>query len=90
MQLPDTMDFHARGASEHPSVRVEIWAYGRRNPFLPWLGWDPVAMPLIKGRAVPFFWAAADLAERLHLGKNSWRAAGVLSAEAPASLHLFP
>jgi hypothetical protein len=87
--VADTMGFHARGASEHPSVRVEIWAYRRRNPFLPWLGWDPAAMPLIKGRAVPFFWAASDLAERLHLGKNPWRAAGVLSPEAPASLHLF-
>jgi hypothetical protein len=46
-------------------------------------------MPLIKGCAVPFFWAASDLAERLHLGKNPWRPAGVLSTEAPASPHLF-
>ena len=87
--VADTMGFHARGSSEHPSVRIEIWAYGRRNPFLPWLGWDPVAMPLIHGRAVPFSWAASDLGERLHLGKNPWRSAGVLTPAAPASLHLF-
>jgi Phytanoyl-CoA dioxygenase (PhyH) len=87
--VADTIGFHARGTSERASVRVEIWAYGRRNPFLPWLGWDPVAMPLIKGRAVPLFWAASDVAERLHLGKNPWRPAGALTPAAPASLHLL-
>ena len=87
--VADTMGFHARGTSEQPSVRIEIWAYGRRNPFLLWLGGDPVAMPLIKGRAVPFFWAASDLGERLGLGRNPWRPAGVLTPGAPASLHLF-
>ena len=30
----DTVGFHARGFSARPSRRVEIWAYGRRNPFL--------------------------------------------------------
>ena len=39
--VADTVGFHARGLSARPSVRVEIWAYGRRNPFLPWLGFDP-------------------------------------------------
>jgi Phytanoyl-CoA dioxygenase (PhyH) len=87
--VADTMGFHARGTSGLPSVRIEIWAYGRRNPFLPWVGWDPVAMPLIRGRAVPFFWAASDVGERLGLGRNPWRPAGVLTPDAPASLHLF-
>ncbi len=34
--VADTFGFHARGPSERPSLRVEIWAYGRRSPFLPW------------------------------------------------------
>jgi len=74
--VADTVGFHARGLSTRPSVRVEIWAYGRRNPFLPWLGFDPAAMPLVKGRAVPLSWSAMDIAERLHLSSNPWRHAG--------------
>jgi hypothetical protein len=84
--VADTMGFHARGPSAAPSTRIEIWAYGRRNPFLPWLGWDPVAMPVVKGRAVRLSWAASDLAERLGLGRNPWRAEGELTPDAPADL----
>lgn len=81
--VADTMGFHARGVSARPSARSEIWAYGRRNPFLPWLGLDPAAMPVLKGRAVPFYWSAMDLFERLRLGRNPWRPAGLASAFGP-------
>jgi hypothetical protein len=74
--VADTVGFHARGLSARPSVRLEIWAYGRRSPFLPWLGCDFAAMPFVKGRAVPLYWSAMDIAERLHLGGNPWRSAG--------------
>jgi Phytanoyl-CoA dioxygenase (PhyH) len=74
--VADTVGFHARGLSARPSVRLEIWAYGRRNPFLPWLGLDLAAMPFVKDRAVPLYWSAMDIAERLHLGSNPWRSAG--------------
>jgi hypothetical protein len=77
--VADTMGFHARGESVRQSARVEIWAYGRRNPFLPWLGFDLAAMPLIKGRAVPFYWSAMDFGERLRLTRNPWRPAGVVA-----------
>lgn len=77
--VADTVGFHARGLSTRPSVRVEIWAYGRRNPFLPWLGFDFAAMPLIKGRAVPLYWSAMDLGERLHFLSNPWRSGGTAS-----------
>jgi Phytanoyl-CoA dioxygenase (PhyH) len=74
--VADTIGFHARGLSARASVRVEIWAYGRRNPFLPWLGLDFAAIPFVKGRAVPLYWSAMDLCERLHLAGNPWRDAG--------------
>jgi hypothetical protein len=74
--VADTVGFHARGLSVRPSVRLEIWAYGRRSPFLPWLGFDPAAMPLVKGRAVPLYWSVMDIAERLHLSSNPWRSSG--------------
>jgi hypothetical protein len=73
--VADTLGFHARGFSARPTTRVEIWAYGRRNPFLPWLGFDPAALPLIKGNAVPLFWGASDLAVRLGIGRNPWQPA---------------
>ena len=38
--VADTFGFHARGPSSAPGCRVEVWAYGRRNPFLPWVGLD--------------------------------------------------
>jgi Phytanoyl-CoA dioxygenase (PhyH) len=39
--VADTFGFHARGPSIGRSLRVEIFAYGRRSPFLPWTGLDP-------------------------------------------------
>jgi hypothetical protein len=84
--VADTVGFHARGVSARSSVRLEIWAYGRRNPFLPWLGCDLTAMPFVKGRAVPFYWSAMDIGEKLHLGSNPWRCAGISSPVARPDL----
>ena len=39
--VADTYGFHARGPSAGRSVRVEVWAYGRRSPFIPWTSFDP-------------------------------------------------
>jgi hypothetical protein len=81
--VADTMGFHARGISTRPAVRSEIWAYGRRNPFLPWLGLDASGLPMVKGRAVPLYWSAMDLCERLRLARNPWRPAGTVAPLSP-------
>jgi hypothetical protein len=81
--VADTMGFHARGISTRPAIRSEIWAYGRRNPFLPWLGLDASGLPMVKGRAVPLYWSAMDLCERLQLARNPWRPAGTVSPLSP-------
>ncbi len=81
--VADTMGFHARGISARLSTRVEIWAYSRRNPFIPWLGFDAAAFPPIKGRAVPLYWSAMDLRELLKLGRNPWGPVGLSTALAP-------
>ncbi|PZU10295.1 phytanoyl-CoA dioxygenase family protein [Sphingomonas sp.] len=62
--VADTHGFHARGASVRPSTRVEIWSYGRRNPFLPWTGFDPGSLPGIAERRIPLYWKALDMLAR--------------------------
>lgn len=71
--VADTSGFHARGESRHTSTRIEIWGYGRRNPFLAWTGWDIQGMPGLKGRVVPLYWCARDIGEFLGLRGNPWR-----------------
>jgi hypothetical protein len=40
--VADTFGFHARGQSAAPSLRVEVWGFGPRNPFIPWTSLDPL------------------------------------------------
>jgi hypothetical protein len=82
--VADTVGFHARGLSTRPSTRVEIWAYGRRNPFLPWTGLDPLSLPAVAPLRVPLLWRTLDNAERLGLGRNPWRDVGIKAPGEPA------
>ena len=50
--VADTFGFHARGVADHASTRVEIWAYGRRNPYIPWVGLDPMSLPGVSERRI--------------------------------------
>lgn len=68
----DTVGFHARGLSVRPSRRVEIWAYGRRNPFLPWAGLDLLSLPGIADQRIPWMWDGLDRLQKLGLARNSW------------------
>ncbi len=70
----DTSGFHARGRSLKPSVRVELWAYARRNPFLPWLGLDIWSLPFLRGRQVRLFWWYLDRRQRLGGKGSPWQA----------------
>lgn len=58
--VADTGGFHARGPSARPATRIEIWAYGRRNPFYPWIGLDPLSIPLIAYKRIGLMWKARD------------------------------
>jgi hypothetical protein len=81
--VADTFGFHARGASARPTTRVEIWAMGRRNPFLPWTGLDPWSVAALGLRKPVLYWKSVDVLERLGIGHQRWRARGDLSAFDP-------
>jgi hypothetical protein len=80
--VADTFGFHARGPSERPSLRVEIWAYGRRSPFpspAALVPWTTRAL----GRRGIWSWKLGDALERAGLKKNRWRARTGVSAFDP-------
>jgi hypothetical protein len=78
--VADTFGFHARGPSAQPTTRVEIWAMGRRNPFLPWAGFDPWALSAFGLRKPLFYWRSVDVLARLGLVRQRWRPRGTMSA----------
>ena len=69
----DTFGFHARGPSTAKSLRVEIFAYGRRSPFVPWTGLDPWTGPALARRSM-LGWQIADALERAGIKRNPRRA----------------
>lgn len=82
--VADTFGFHARGKSSRASTRIEVWAFARRNPFLPWIGFDPIALPFLQDKIIPLYWWALDELEKRQWRKNPWRAVGNLRASDPA------
>lgn len=72
----DTSGFHARGVSDAPTVRVEIWAYSRRNPFLPWTGLDPFSVAPLAPRRADWLMNIADLLDRCGMRKQHWLKVG--------------
>ncbi|MBW6526778.1 phytanoyl-CoA dioxygenase family protein [Sphingomonas sp. RHCKR7] len=79
--VADTSGFHARGPSLRPATRIEIWSYGRRNPFLPWIGLDAMSLPGIAERRATLAWAARDRLRAL-LGQP-WADVGGKTPDAP-------
>ena len=72
--VADTFGFHARGISAYASTRVEIFASGRRNPFMPWVGLDLLGMPGIAERRMPLYWKLRDSLRRYH--GHPWKDVG--------------
>jgi hypothetical protein len=76
--VADTCGFHARGMAAHASMRVEIWAYGRRNPFVPLAGLDPMSLSGITERRIEWRWRVLDRYARW-IGQP-WRKVGLKTA----------
>lgn len=81
--VADTFGFHARGPSAGRSLRVEIWAYGRRSPFVPWAGGDPWTAAALAWRSL-LGWQFGDLLDRAGIKPHRWRRRTGLSAFDPA------
>ena len=83
--VADTFGFHARGPSAGASLRVEIWAYGRRSPFLPLTALAPWTTAGLGLRSVAA-WKWGDWLQRCGLKSNPWRERlGVSAFDAPAA-----
>jgi hypothetical protein len=74
--VADTCGFHARADSTHPTVRVEIWAYARRTPFLPWTGLDLLSWAPIAWRRAEWLGSILDAFDRRGWMKQHWRPVG--------------
>lgn len=74
--IADTFGFHARGESEKPAIRAEIWAYARRNPMIPFTFGHYLALPWVKDRAVSLYWKALDMMESRQIKRSPWRKVG--------------
>lgn len=74
--VADTSGFHARTPSAKSTCRVELYATMRRNPFLPWVGLDPLALPYVRGRVGGVSIRALEILQRFGLAKMPWRPAG--------------
>ena len=72
----DTCGFHARGSSDRPTVRAEIWAFVRRTPFLPWAGFDPFSWKPLANRRAGWLNRLNDRLDRAGLKKQHWRCVG--------------
>lgn len=59
--IADTFGFHARGESAERSTRIELWAYGRRNPFRVLTGGDLWSLPGIAERRIDLRWRLRDI-----------------------------
>ena len=72
----DTAGFHARGSSDRPTVRAEIWAYARRTPFVPWTGFDLLSLKPIAVRRAQWLARIVDRLDRAGIRKQHWLPAG--------------
>lgn len=72
----DTYGFHARGHSDHPTIRVELWAFSRRTPFLPWAGFDLLGLPFIAERRAEWLARIVDRLDRSGWKKQQWHSLG--------------
>ena len=81
--VADTYGFHARRRSTRPSMRLEIWAYSRGNPFTPWARLDVSPARLWSGHAAAIGFGFMALRRRLGLPVPGFRQVARATPGAP-------
>jgi hypothetical protein len=81
--VADTYGFHARRPSLRPSMRLEIWAYSRGNPFVPWPRLDLSPARLWRGHAAAIGLGMMALRRKLGLPTPGFRAVDRVAPGAP-------
>lgn len=76
----DTFGFHARSPAAGPTVRVELWAYRRRSPFLPWTGFNLLSLLGMAERRGRWAYRLVDWLSARGLMQQHWRPAGLKRA----------
>jgi hypothetical protein len=84
--VADTFGFHGRTPSEKATTRVELHWHMRRNPFMPWTGFDLKALPGIRERELSFFMGYSDLREKYLKKRHIWRPVGDVMVDSPAHI----
>jgi len=74
--IADTSGFHARAGSHRQTIRVELWAYCRRNPFLPWTSAGIFSLQRFAERRAELLLMLLDWLDRSGLRKQHWTRAG--------------
>lgn len=80
--VADTFGFHGRTPSPAATCRVELYATLRRNPFLPWTGLDPLAIPAVKNRMGTVLQAL----DRIGVAPMPWKPVGQMRIDAPPQI----
>ena len=75
--IVDTCGFHARAGSHRQSVRVELWAYCRRNPFLPWTSAGLFSLQRLADRRAELLLRLLDWLDRIGVRKQHWIRGGL-------------
>ena len=74
--LADTCGFHARAGSSKPSVRAELWAFCRQNPFVPWTSAGLLSRAPLASRRAGALLRLFDWLDRRGIAKQHWKPAG--------------
>lgn len=71
--VADTSGFHGRALTAEPSTRVELWAYGRQNPYLPFTSGSFLAPYVLTNLVASGLPKLAHIRPLLGLPAGSWR-----------------
>jgi len=74
--VADTCGFHARAHSQKRSLRIELWAYSRCSPFLPWTGGGLLSWGPIADRRMQWIASILDQLDQRGWRKQHWQKVG--------------